>query len=164
MPATYESIATTTISGTSTNQVTFNSISGSYTDIVLVANFGVTTATANIYYRVNNDSGTNYSNTNLNGTGSSATSTRASSANRIYADSGGSTTSVGSTLMLQFMNYSNTTTNKTILARFGNASYGVYAGVGLWRSTAAITRIDAYIDGHNFADGSTLTLYGIKAA
>ena len=40
MPATYEKIATATISGTSTTTVTLSSISSSYTDLVLVLRGG----------------------------------------------------------------------------------------------------------------------------
>ena len=129
-----------------------------------VINHGVTLATANLYCRVNNDSGTNYSTTNLIGNGSSASSTRGSNQNRFYTDGGGSTTSVETTTVVQFMNYSNTTTNKTILSRYANATYGTAAIVSLYRSTSAISRIDFFIDGYFFANGSTLTLYGIKAA
>ena len=65
------------------------------------------------------------------------------------------------------MNYSNTTTNKTVLARGNNASDASYPGteafVGLWRSTAAINRIDFSSNSKTWNAG-TFTLYGIKAA
>ena len=73
----------------------------------------------------------------------------------------------GSVQILQLMNYSNTTTYKTILSRTNAAANGVDATVGLWRSTSAITSIEI---GKNsgmsgtFQIGSTFTLYGIKAA
>ena len=63
------------------------------------------------------------------------------------------------------MNYSNTTTFKTILMRANNAALGVDAIVGLWRSTAAINEIKVFpTGGANFETGSTFSLYGIKAA
>jgi hypothetical protein len=69
---------------------------------------------------------------------------------------------------LQFNNYSNTTTNKTVIARTTNertSGGSTEACVGLYRSTAAITSIEVRNDGGvNFAIGSSVTLYGIKAA
>jgi hypothetical protein len=63
------------------------------------------------------------------------------------------------------MNYSNTTTYKTVLLRSNNASAITVATVGLWRSTSAINTIKIYADGAAvFSVGSTFTLYGIKAA
>ena len=65
------------------------------------------------------------------------------------------------------MNYSNTTTNKTVLARGNRASSGVVAQVGMWGNTSAITSITIdNVDSAsaNFVAGSTFTLYGIKAA
>jgi hypothetical protein len=66
------------------------------------------------------------------------------------------------------MNYSNSTTYKTVLGRSNRASSDTAADVGLWRSTSAITRIDLAMGGsfptNNFASGSTFTLYGIAAA
>jgi hypothetical protein len=70
-----------------------------------------------------------------------------------------------STNIIQVMNYSNTTTNKTVLARAGIAGDRTRAIVNLWRSTSAITSILIINNGSvNFVAGSTFTLYGIKVA
>jgi len=62
------------------------------------------------------------------------------------------------------MNYSNTTTNKTVIGRHNGAS-GPVASVGLWRNTAAINSIRiSNSSAVNFTIGSTFSLYGIKAA
>ena len=59
----------------------------------------------------------------------------------------------------------NTTTNKSVLARTSNATQMTGASVSLWRSTAAINRIDLSPDAAvNFIIGSTFSLYGILAA
>jgi hypothetical protein len=63
-----------------------------------------------------------------------------------------------------FMNYSNTTTYKTILSRSNNSAIGTDAVVGLWRSTAAINTIKILPANNAFEVGSSFTLYGIKAA
>lgn len=162
MPVTYEPLATTTL-GSAVNTVTFSSISGAYTDLVLVQNGGFTSAAGDVFIRFNSDSGSNYSSTALSGSGSSALSSRESNATRILVDSYGYPTTGISTRIIQIMNYSNTTTNKTLLSRANNAATGVDAVVGLWRSTAAITSIDLYAwTTNSFSAGSTFSLYGIK--
>ena len=166
--STYTPIATTTVSGTSTATVTFSSIAGTYTDLVLVASGTLIGSTQNLEMRLNSDSGTNFSRTTLSGTGSAANSGRTTSASQIRLDVYGywGTTSPTTTIV-QFMNYSNATTYKTFLARANNAGTGVDAEVGLWRSTSAITQIDLYPTvgtTEKFAAGSTFTLYGIAAA
>lgn len=160
MPVTYDKIATTTL-GSAQASITFSSISGSYTDLVLIINAKTTAGAGNNYclIRVNGDSGNNYSRTGLYGTGSVAGSFRNSNVSSTYITVGDSTTNFGNAL-LNFMNYSNTTTNKTILHRENNdgATYGV---VSLYRSTSALTSVTVAGDGWNIASGSTFTLYGI---
>lgn len=160
MPATYEPLATTTLS-TTQNQIDFNSISGTYTDLVIVANGGVT-STNDIWLRMNSDTGTNYSRTRLTGDGSSAASTRNSAFDAILINAG--TVGSNANFIINIMNYANTTTYKTTLSRFNSSTY-VVASVGLWRSTSAITSLTLKAgSGDTFTSGSTFTLYGIKAA
>jgi hypothetical protein len=163
MPSTYTPIATTTL-GSAAGSYTFSSIPSTYTDLIIISNHGVSTATANFYVRVNGDSGNNYSYTRLKGNGSTASSDRGSSFNRIVFDGDGASTSRTNVNVINFENYANTTTNKTIFGRSNDSTYSTAALVGLWRSTSAITSITIGIDGHNFIVGSTFTLYGIKAA
>lgn len=170
MPAgsTYTPIATTTLGSTATD-ITFSSIPTTYTDLVLILS-GTKTGVSGegIAVRVGNgslDTGSNYSDTILWGTGSTAGSARTTSQtrNRItyYAAWIAGTISVD---VLNFMNYSNTTTFKTILSRANTASQGVDATVSLWRSTSAINTISVYPFADSFAIGTTATLYGIASA
>jgi hypothetical protein len=160
MPATYEPIATTTL-GTTQNQIDFNSISGSYTDLVLVMRGGVT-STADIWLRMNGDTGTNYSRTRLYGDGSTLASSQNSSASSIFVSVGA--VGANSVLITHIMNYSNTTTYKTAITRHNSSTY-VSTSVGLWRSTSAITSLSLKAEASDtFTSGSTFTLYGIKAA
>lgn len=164
MATTYEPIATTTTSG-SASSVVFSSIAGTYTDIVVVANFQLSIATA-FRGRVNGNTGSNYSGTSLTGNGTSAESSRESAATNWvvggWQDS--ASTAYDNTAILHYMNYSNTTTNKTVLARFGSASKETDSAALLYRSTSAISTITLYVASGNFVNGSTFTLYGIKAA
>ena len=72
---TYDAIATQTLSSAAAS-VTFSSIAGTYTDLVLVTSIRKSTTGVSAYLRANNDSGTNYSTTYLYGSGTSAISTR----------------------------------------------------------------------------------------
>jgi hypothetical protein len=65
---------------------------------------------------------------------------------------------------MHLLNYSNTTTFKTLLVRFDNSSTETSLRVGLYRSTSAISTILVETDSSTFTSGSTFTLYGIKAA
>jgi hypothetical protein len=162
MPATYEPIATATGTGSS-GVISFSSISGTYTDIICVAVSANTSAATNFTIQINGDTGTNYSRTYLQGNGTSATSGRNSTETRIYFGDVGDTT-IPSVNTIHFMNYSNTTTYKTVVGRYGEANIQLGAVVGLWRSTAAITSITLNSAANNFTTASTFTLYGIKAA
>jgi hypothetical protein len=169
MPLTYEPIATTTISSNTTS-LSFTNISSSYTDLVVIcSNFTSTTAGGTIYFQFNNDTSSNYSMTEMYGNGTSAASTRLTTTTVIpisYFITTG-TTQTGQIAIAHIMNYSNSTTYKNVLARESNASDASYPGtgtmVGLWRSTAAINRIDLTNNTKTWNAG-TVTIYGIKAA
>jgi hypothetical protein len=165
MPAgnTYTPIATQTL-GSAAASVTFSSISGAYTDLVLVLNGKyASTSDSSPSLQFNGDTSTNYSETGLNGDGSTASSFRESNISSMTA---GSMSADQSTSIFNIMNYSNTTTYKTVISRGNNTTYRVRAYVGLWRSTSAINSITvlANASGINFATGSTFSLYGIASA
>jgi hypothetical protein len=161
MAVTYEAIATQTLSS---NQASVNltSIPSTYTDLIVIVE-GYTSTGSGVNIQVGNgsiDTNANYSFTYLQGNGSSASSGRASNGYGIYcADQ---PTSGRSNTILQFMNYSNTSVNKTILVRGNSASQSLTAVVGLWRSTSAINCIK--FNGANFAAGTMITIYGVKSA
>ena len=163
MTATYEKIAATTL-GSSSATVDFTSISGSYTDLILIINCTTATGGDDLWIRVNSDTGTNYSLTQMLGNGTSASSSRRTNFSRFMADNAYPSTTQGFNQIVHFMNYSNTTTYKTFLSRANRADQYVGSTVGLWRSTSAITSINLLLAGAlSFASGSTFTLYGIKA-
>jgi hypothetical protein len=169
MTATYEMIATTTLGSNQTN-ITFSAISGSYTDLVLICHYASQLNNYNFFIRFNSDTGNNYSSTTLVGSASGATSAMLSNYSNVlltqYVGAGTSLTYPGDTIA-HIMNYSNTTTYKTVLAR-DNAvknDSGMQTGatVGLWRNTAAITSITIGTNSGYLVSGTTATLYGIKA-
>jgi hypothetical protein len=159
--STYSPIATTTL-GSAAASYTFSSISGSYTDLVLVASgSNATGGTDNILLRFNSDTGSNYSRTRILGDGTSATSERVSNATGVAI---GDWTTTQAMVRVNIQNYSNATTYKTTLARCDQAGF-VSSYVGLWRNTAAITSVTFYVGtGVNISAGTTFTLYGISCA
>jgi len=162
--STYTPIATQTLASATTT-VTFSSIPQTYTDLILVFS-GASTGTQGYRVGLGNgsiDTGTDYSETFLSGSGSAASSGRRTGYPAIvdptvYTDQ--------QTIIHQFMNYSNTSTYKTVLYRSNSAGNEVTSGVALWRapSNAAINIITATAYTQNFVVGSTFTLYGIAAA
>jgi hypothetical protein len=166
--ATYNSLATTTLSSNATS-ITFSSISSAFTDLVLVLQLQGLDAGGNaLVLQFNGDTATNYSNTSLYGTGTAAASNRYSGLNStvIAGTVSGPGTAAGQTIIVNLQNYSNTSIYKTVLSRYSNASKQVEAEAGLWRSTSAINSIkfQSYTGADQFLTGTTATLYGIAAA
>jgi len=161
---TYVALATNTLSS-ATASVTFSSISGAYTDLVLVINGKITINAEVPVIEFNADTGANYSFTRLAGNGTTASSARSTGVAyippvwNIYWNNANPGTAI-----MNIINYSNTTTYKTVLSRGSEAASSVQTVVGLWRNTAAITSIKVYGSAGNLDTGMTLTLYGIAAA
>ena len=157
---TYVALATQTL-GSAAATVTFSSISGAYTDIVLVFRGGAPSVTG-VYIQINGDTGSNYSYTKVYGYGAGYGSTRYS--NQTKAEIGGSWSTDNNTIIANLQNYSNTSTYKSVVYRQSDATDTVTAGVTLWRSTSAINQIVFSLDAGNFSSGSNFSLYGILAA
>ena len=165
--ATKVPLATTTLSS-SASSVTFSSISGSYTDLVLVSQAALSVNNNSLYLTFNSDTASNYSITSVEGFTNSYDSYRLSSQTKMMLAGVniGLSTTVGTSMQISnIMNYSNTTTYKTVVGRWadsndaGNMESG--AVVGLYRSTSAITSINIFSQSGNIASGSKFTLYGI---
>lgn len=154
--------------------VTFTNIPQTYTDLRIVMQGGFVDNGFMVGVRVGNttvDSGANYSYTIARGNNSVATSLRKTGMvfGAICAQGGNNLNNI---ITVDFLNYSNTTTYKTWISRYGNAGEGVDNVTSLWRSTAAINTIAIAESGDggsgsfnygNMLAGTTFTLYGIKA-
>ena len=123
MASTYTPLATQTLGG-ATSSVSFSSIASTYTDLVLVID-GTVGSNCGIQLKFNSDSGSNYSFTRMTGDGSSATSDRSS--NATFMELGYYVSSTRNMNILQIMNYSNTTTYKTVLNRANAQSVNIGA-------------------------------------
>lgn len=164
MPATYESIASTTL-GSAAATITFSSIAGTYTDLRLVVVSQSTTGGSGNRITINSDTGSNYSRTILRGDGSSATSVRGTSES-VFVFGATGTSPNWTMFTADFFSYAGST-YKTVLAsiaRDANGSGNVERTVGLYRSTSAITALELAVSGDTFSSGTTATLFGIKAA
>ena len=161
MALTYTPIATTTISGSGTASYTFSSIPSTYTDLVLIC---VGSTTQGLQLQFNGDTGTNYSGTGLFGNGTAASSSNDTNKAYLAIDGGGGAANAYIPYIVNINNYANTTTYKTVLARFNATTTYMGARVCLWRSTSAINSIKVYPYSGNLTDQTTFTLYGITAA
>jgi hypothetical protein len=165
MATTYDLISSQTL-GSSAASITFSSIPSTYTDLRVVL-VGTVTTTGNIPKLTFNGITTNtYSYTHFVGDGTSTISTSAASQTYIYTGVGAQFLStVPAFNAIDIFSYAGST-NKTVLFSLNADSNGtgyVDYGVGLWRSTAAITSLTLTITS-NFLAGTTAQLYGIKAA
>jgi len=170
MPSTYEKIASTTL-GSSQSGITLSSIPATYTDLVLVFQYAQTSNSDNAFIRFNSDTGNNYRRVYGVGSPAGATTANNSSSDRIYFNPQvGSGTSLNTPgfLTINILSYANTTTYKNILARDnatkndGGQQTAMYAGT--WDNTAAITSITVNTTATNLLSGTSVTIYGIKAA
>jgi hypothetical protein len=168
MPTTYEPIQTTTLTS-GQSSITFTSISQAYTDIVMVFDGDISSLTG-CGIRVGNgslDTGYNYSLTRIwaRDTGTYGTSRESGSIDSLRWDYWAAGNGNPRNAIFHFQNYSNTTTNKTILIRTNMTGEETLATVGMWRQTSAINQISLMFSGSaTYTSGSSATLYGIKAA
>lgn len=168
--STYIPIQTITLSSAAAS-VTFTGIPQTHTDLVLVANLSANTGSDDLTptIRVGNasiDTGSNYSQTTAGFfAGAGVISFRDSNDTKMrFGRTNVSGTEPIGNSIIHFQNYSNSTTNKTVLARTNSVDRSVMMGVGLWRSTSAINTIQVFeYGGGLISPNSTFTLYGIAA-
>jgi len=159
---TYVPIATNTLVSNSTT-VTFSSIPQIYTDLIVVFSGKSDGSSASLIYQMNADSGSSYSSTSIKTNGASIVTVRdASSSNGISTNPNGFINQ--SLIISYFMNYSNSTTYKTVLSRANTEDNQSGMTVDCWRNTNALTSLVAWSTAsYIFLAGSVFTLYGIKA-
>jgi hypothetical protein len=158
---TYVALATQTL-GSAAASVTFSSISGVYTDLVLVVASVDLSGASNCRYYYNSDNSSGlYSRTTLANSGASAISSRATASNYNFAAYATPTQGIN---IINIFNYANTNVFKTSIIRGGNADDSTLTRVNLWRNTNAITSVTVDTDGNQWVAGTIFSLYGIAAA
>jgi hypothetical protein len=153
--------------GVDTATVTFSSIPSIYDDLrISIYEYGDPQYSTSVSVRYNNDTGNNYSETSLFGE-----STSIGSFGAIDLQTAGlismQVSPWASSHTIEIYDYKNTSKFKTSLMRSsyeGTANNGGYRmGMGLWRSTNAITSIQFSISSlRNIDAGSVFALYGVK--
>jgi len=171
MANTYTLIASNTVGSGGASSVTFSSIAGTYTDLLLKTSArDVSAGSENwIYCVFNSDSGTNYTNLILRGNGSTAASGKVTSGTSAYVGQTQGTATTSNTFTnseVYIPNYAGSNQKSmsvdTIEENNATANYIALNAV-LWTGTAAISSISlTSASGSNFAQYSTFYLYGIK--
>ena len=165
----YESIQTYTVGAGGSSSIVFSSIAGTYSHLQVRCLARATTSASYEYLRLRlNGATTGYSRHALLGNGSAASANGVANDTLIGMGEIPAATSTSNTFgaaVIDILNYSNTTTNKTVRGLIGNDQNGsgtVYLASGALYSTSAITSITLYPDTNNFAQYSSFALYGIK--
>lgn len=165
MAITFEAIATTTVSGSSTFNVNFNSIPQTYTDLRLVYQILPVQNATNGFCRLNNDSNTNYSVQSMFSNGALAAAYRLLNTNQIYLNYNLSlSTTVWTTGWLDIFSYTRSDALKTTLGQDFRMAAGQEALVHGYTLSAPITSVNLRVSSDAFAEGTTFTLYGIARA
>lgn len=162
MAATYEPIATQTVSS-STTSITFSSIPQTYTDLRVIIN-GTSNAggAAALAFRFNSDSGGNYSYRLLYGTGSSAAGNYGSNTTEGYFGNVWTTPAIS---RADIMDYTSSSKYKTAISRTDDAANRTAEWITTWRNTSAVTTLQITTSSsYTYEPGTTFTIYGIKAA
>lgn len=179
MPKTFELISSQTLAS-STGVISFTSIPGTFTDLVLFLHLQTDPSYGDGRIRFNGDSSNIYYTLMTNGNASGgSTEYEFQSTGFRFIQNGlpGPASTEGSPTVNNFysgskidiFSYASSTVKKSVHALSGGYdSDGVNWAGGIWNSTAAITQIDIESAGgggtYPFAVGSMATLYGIKAA
>lgn len=156
-----------------TSSLTFWDIPATFKHLQVrwVARNGGSTS-ADMLFRINNDTGSNYARHRLLCDGGSVLSNASTNSNRINLERGntysGSDFRVFSSGVMDVLDYSSTVKNTTIRASIGqlDANAGItYVSLvsGLWNNTAAVSALTFLPDSSgSFASGTRFSLYGIK--
>lgn len=166
MAVTYEPIQTQTLASNQT-VITLSSIPATYTDLQLVVNATFTAASGNCFLTVNSDSGSNYTWQRLTANGSTPAAAYSGSSATQWAvnifDLENPNTSPG-LFIFNFLSYTNTSVYRPILSRTNTSDYVKAYGSQWLNLSSAINSITLTVGPASMVAGSTLTLYGIKAA
>jgi hypothetical protein len=164
----YESIATVNVGAGGSASVSFSSIPSTYKHLQLRYisadnRTGSGTGSSNLYWKINGDTGTNYSFHELYGTGASAGA--GSAANYAGWITYGGNSSTWGCGVIDFLDYADTNKYKTVRALTGADDNGdgfIELTSANWRNTAAISSLSVTPLTPNFLQYSSFALYGIK--
>jgi hypothetical protein len=167
----YESIATTTLGGT-TATITFSSIPATYTHLqIRIMSRSTRSQTGDyIAMQFNADTGSNYAYHGLDGNGSAASAFGLATQTFMDVERAAAATATASVFgvsVVDILDYANTNKYKTMrsLGGFDNNGDGsITLTSGLWQNSNAVTSITLKAQGgtSSFVQYSSFALYGIK--
>lgn len=173
--SSYESIATTNISGT--NTLTFSSIPSTFKHLQIrgwarTSNFVQVDGAVTL--RANADTGSNYTRHSLYGNGTSPVASGSASTTSIDIHSqipgDAALASTYGVMIVDILDYGSTSKNKTVKSYWGadtntaSTNWRVGINSGVWMSTSAITSISIIFPSNPYGADNSFALYGIKEA
>lgn len=173
MAATYELISSTTLA-TATTTVTLSSIPATYDDLILrvsARNNGSGSSNDNVYCKVNNDGGSNYTVSHIYGyTGSSGVNLAGGSGTTtsitIYETDTSTLANTFAQAEIYFWGYTTANSkqfNNFAVAPSNRTGTGIISWYqGRWQSGAVISSLVLNPNAGQFIAGSSFILYGIK--
>jgi len=174
--AVIEAIQTTYLEVDNVTTVTFTSIPATYEHLQLRVSTHdqYATNTDQLYVRLNNDSGSNYSNHWMQGYSGSGVGATASTGDSYAkwgdAVGGNNAATEYSNSVIDILDYANTNKNTTVQYFSGSvpslsAASTVKLGSSLWDATSAVNEIYVYvINTPAFQRGTEMTLYGLNSS
>jgi hypothetical protein len=167
-------IASITVGSGGLASVSFSSIPSTFTHLQVRffarSTYNNAGSSVNLYYSLNSDGATNYSQHTLRGDGATVFASGNANQTVMFAGAGiadaGSTASVFSGGILDLLDYANTNKYKTARLLNGfdrNGGGQAVFSSGNWRSTSAVTTLTLSTDS-NWAEFSRFDLYGITSS
>ena len=163
MPLTYDPIATTTL-GSAQSDITFSSIPGTFTDLVLIVT-GRQSGGSDVPFLRFNGTTTGYSSIRLRGNGAAVAAGRQGGSGMWLGDNSAIATQPA-LVTANIFSYAGST-NKSVLGSINADSNGagfLSRAAGIWMNTAAITSLTWSAGTDTWIAGTTATLYGILRA
>jgi len=164
MPATYNAIATTTLTATAAS-ISFTSITSSYTDLVVVVKAKSAGNNTTFGLKFNGDTGSNYGSGYMGGqNGSTLTTFNSGTSASFNAQSQSSEFAPN---VIHILNYANTNMQKLMFSEVNQPNGYTLQYCAIWSNTSAITTIDVgNFDsaGNHWVTGTSVTIYGIAKA
>jgi len=164
---TYEAIAQTTVSGSSTTSITFSSIPQTYTDLVLIGRYTQASNNGIQMYFNGNPSTTSYSFNGVEYNGTRVARAAYTNRDTIYLEDWNGATAAGDFMItINLYQYASTSKFKTVNTNRITQTSGAdnTRFIGTYGSTSAITEINLVSFTAVITAGGTFSLYGIKAA
>lgn len=129
-----------------------------YKNLIVVIN-GTTAASGDIFYRINEDSGSNYPYVIMYGTGTSGSGGQGITTQGVLHYNGNTS---DFNVIANFFDVSATNKHKTVLSRGNNTTGFVMAYGTKWANSSAITSLLLGANGTSFVTGTTIKLIGLE--